>query len=39
MGAISFYKRHVADTQLVVMGDVPAAALRRFADGIEPRKK
>jgi sigma-E factor negative regulatory protein RseB len=39
MGAINVYKRHVGDTQLVVMGDVPAAALRRFADGIEPRKK
>jgi len=39
MGAINVYKRHIADTQLVIMGDVPAAALRRFADGIEPRKK
>lgn len=39
MGAINIIRRHLADTQLVVMGDVPAPALRYFADGIEPRKK
>jgi sigma-E factor negative regulatory protein RseB len=39
MGAISVYRRQVADFRLVVLGDVPPAALRRFADGIEPRKK
>jgi sigma-E factor negative regulatory protein RseB len=39
MGAVNVYKRQVADYQLIVMGDVPAAALRRFAEGMEPRKK
>lgn len=39
MGAVNVYKRQVADYQLIVMGDVPAAALRRFAEGLEPRRK
>jgi sigma-E factor negative regulatory protein RseB len=39
MGAISVYRRQLAEYRLVVLGDVPPAALRRFADGIEPRKK
>jgi sigma-E factor negative regulatory protein RseB len=39
VGAVNVYKRQVADYQLIVMGDVPAAALRHFGDGIEPRRK
>lgn len=39
IGAISIYKRQLGDTQLVVMGDIPAVALRRFADGIELRRR
>jgi sigma-E factor negative regulatory protein RseB len=39
MGAVNVYKRQVADYQLIAMGDVPAAALRRFAEGLEPRRK
>lgn len=39
MGAVNVYRRQVADYQLIVMGDVPAAALRRFAEGLEPRRK
>jgi sigma-E factor negative regulatory protein RseB len=39
MGAVNVYKRQVGDFQLIVMGDIPAAALRRFAEGMEPRRK
>lgn len=39
MGAITIYKRQIGDQQFVVMGDVPPAALRRFADGIEAKRK
>jgi sigma-E factor negative regulatory protein RseB len=39
IGAISVVKRYVGGYRLVVMGDVPAAALREFAEGIEPRGK
>jgi sigma-E factor negative regulatory protein RseB len=39
MGAVNVYKRQVGDYQLIVMGDVPTGALRRFAEGMEPRRK
>jgi sigma-E factor negative regulatory protein RseB len=39
VGAVNVYKRQLADHQLVVMGDVPATALRHFGEGIEPRRK
>jgi sigma-E factor negative regulatory protein RseB len=39
IGAINVLRRHVGGYQLVVMGDVPAVALRQFAEGIEPRGK
>lgn len=39
VGAVNVYRRQVADHQLIVMGDVPVAALRRFGDGIEPKRK
>jgi sigma-E factor negative regulatory protein RseB len=39
VGAVNVYKRQVADHQLIVMGDVPIVALRKFGDGIEPKKK
>ena len=39
IGAINVVKRRVGGYQLVVMGDVPATALRQFAEGIEPRSK
>jgi sigma-E factor negative regulatory protein RseB len=39
VGAVNVYKRQVADHQVIVMGDVPANALRYFGDGIEPRRK
>jgi sigma-E factor negative regulatory protein RseB len=39
VGAVNVYKRQVADYQVIVMGDVPAGALRFFGDGIEPRRK
>jgi sigma-E factor negative regulatory protein RseB len=39
VGAVNVYKRQVGDHQVIVMGDVPASALRYFGDGIEPRRK
>lgn len=39
MGAINVYKRLRGDMLLVVMGDVPPAALRMLGDGIEARRK
>ncbi len=38
LGAISVVKRVIDGHQVVVMGDVPPAAVRRFAEGIEVRK-
>jgi sigma-E factor negative regulatory protein RseB len=39
LGAISVMKRVVAGHVVVVMGDVPAATVQRFAEGIEVRGK
>ncbi len=39
MGALNAYRRQIGDHRIVVMGDVPPAALRRLAEGIEPRRK
>lgn len=39
MGAINIYKRIVGDYLLVAMGDVPQTALKRLADGVEPKRK
>lgn len=39
MGALSVMKRVVEGHQVVVMGDLPPAALKRFADGIGMRGK
>lgn len=39
VGAVNVYKRQLGSHQLIVMGDVPLAALRRLGDGIEPRKR
>jgi sigma-E factor negative regulatory protein RseB len=39
IGGINVVKRYIGGYQLVVMGDVPAVALREFADGIEPRER
>lgn len=38
LGAISVVKRVIHGHQVVVMGDVPAAAVKRFIEGIEVRK-
>lgn len=37
MGAINVYRRVVENFQLVIMGDVPPAALKRLGDSIERR--
>ena len=37
MGAINVYRRPVDNYQLVIMGDVPPAALKRLGDSIERR--
>lgn len=39
VGAVNVYKRQVGDHQLIVMGDVPAVAIRHFGDGVEPRRR
>jgi sigma-E factor negative regulatory protein RseB len=39
MGAISIFNRIVDGHQVVVMGDVPPVAIKRFADGIGVRGK
>ncbi|MCX8085407.1 MAG: MucB/RseB C-terminal domain-containing protein [Rhodocyclaceae bacterium] len=39
MGAISVAKRHLAGHRIVVMGDVPPAAVQYFAAGIGMREK
>lgn len=39
MGSISVMNRLIEGYRVVVMGDVPPAAIRRFADGIEMRGK
>jgi sigma-E factor negative regulatory protein RseB len=39
VGAVNVYKRQVDDYQIILMGDIPAAALRHFGDGMERRRK
>lgn len=39
MGSINAYRRIVGAYQVLVMGDVPAVAVQRLADGIELRRK
>lgn len=39
MGAVNAYRREIGEHRIIVMGDVPPAALRRFAEGIEPKRK
>jgi len=39
MGSINAYRRIIGAYQVLVMGDVPAAAVQRLADGIELRRK
>lgn len=38
-GPISVYRRQVGEHRLVVMGEVPALAVRRLGDGVERRRK
>ena len=38
LGAVNAYRRVAGDHLFVVMGDVPTAALKKIADGIEPVK-
>ncbi|MBP9714713.1 MAG: MucB/RseB C-terminal domain-containing protein [Sterolibacterium sp.] len=39
LGAVNVYQRAIGQHLVVVMGEVPRATLKKFADGIEPRKK
>lgn len=39
LGAVNAYKRIAGDHLFIVMGDVPPAALKKIADGIEPTRK
>ena len=38
-GPVSVYRRQLGEHRLVVMGEVPALAVKRLGDGIERRKK
>jgi len=38
LGAVNAYKRIAGDHVFIVMGDVPPAALKAIAEGIEPKK-
>jgi sigma-E factor negative regulatory protein RseB len=38
-GPVNVYRRQLGDHRLVVMGEVPALAVRRLGDGIERRRK
>ncbi|BAO29983.1 MucB/RseB C-terminal domain-containing protein [Sulfuritalea hydrogenivorans] len=39
VGPVNVYRRHLGEHRLVVMGEVPALAVRRLGDGIERRRK
>lgn len=39
MGAVNGYRRRIADHVVIVMGDVPPSALRRFAEGVEMKRR
>jgi sigma-E factor negative regulatory protein RseB len=39
MGVTNVYRRIVGEYMLVVMGEVPRPALKKFGDGIEKRKR
>ena len=39
LGAVNVYQRAIGQQLVVVMGEVPRTTLKKFADGIEPRKR
>ena len=39
VGPVNVYRRQVGEHRVVVMGEVPALAVRRLGDGIEQRRK
>jgi len=39
VGPINVYRRQLGDHRVVVMGEAPAAAVKRLADGVERRRK
>jgi sigma-E factor negative regulatory protein RseB len=39
VGPVNVYRRQVGEDRVVVMGEVPALAVRRLGDGIERRRK
>jgi len=39
VGPVNVYRRQVAEHRLMVMGEVPALAVKRLGDGIERRRK
>ncbi|MCX7155549.1 MAG: MucB/RseB C-terminal domain-containing protein [Rhodocyclales bacterium] len=39
VGPVNVYRRQVGEHRLVVMGEVPALAVKRLGDGIEQRRK
>lgn len=39
LGAVNVYQRVLGNHLIVLMGEVPPATLKKFGDGIEPRRK
>ncbi|WP_310452273.1 MucB/RseB C-terminal domain-containing protein [Sulfuritalea sp.] len=39
LGPVNVYRRQLGDHRVVVMGEVPALAVRRLGDGVERRRK
>lgn len=39
LGAVNVYQRVLGNHLIVVMGEVPRATLKKFGDGIEPRRR
>jgi sigma-E factor negative regulatory protein RseB len=39
VGPVNVYRRQLGEYRVVVMGEVPALAVRRIGDGIERRRK
>ena len=39
VGAVNVYRRQIGEHRVLVMGEVPALAVRRLGDGIEQRRK
>jgi sigma-E factor negative regulatory protein RseB len=39
VGPVNVYRRQMGEHRLVVMGEVPALAVKRLGDGVEARRR